>query len=130
MTRHVVSFVNTDDVRHGRDERELRPQRRHVIQLLPAEGIGADDPNAVALGGADRARDVPVLPPVYSTTVSPDDRCVSDGVENVHLNLDSIDMRRREWTLSASEEAPRGASSERLLLHTPNELERLAGRLP
>jgi hypothetical protein len=36
------------------DERQLGTQRRHVIPFLLAERIGADDPDTVALDGADQ----------------------------------------------------------------------------
>ncbi len=38
----------------ARHQRQLRTQRRHVIPLLLAEGIRGDDPDTVALGGADQ----------------------------------------------------------------------------
>src|SRR5687768_140973 len=38
------------------DQRQLRAEGRHVVQLLPAERIGTDDPDAVALGGADQGQ--------------------------------------------------------------------------
>jgi hypothetical protein len=37
-------------------ERELRPVCRHLVQLLPAERVGADDPDAVAPGGAHQGQ--------------------------------------------------------------------------
>ena len=40
----------------ARHERQLRSQRRHVIQLLPAERVGGDDADAVAPGGADQCQ--------------------------------------------------------------------------
>ncbi len=41
------------------DERQLRAQRRHVIQFLLAERIGGDDLQAVALCGADQCQRCP-----------------------------------------------------------------------
>jgi hypothetical protein len=112
------------------DERQLRTQRRHVVQLLLAERIRADDFYPIAFGGADqcqrcaraatrvlddsvsglqstilfRTRNHGVRHPVlhaaggilplelhedigaigWNNFAKPNDRCVSNSVENVH----------------------------------------------
>jgi hypothetical protein len=50
---HVQDQLLGGEASLARDQRELRPERRHLIQLLRAEGIGRHDVDTVAPGGAD-----------------------------------------------------------------------------
>src|SRR5262249_51965610 len=50
---HVEDELLRREAALARYEREICTERRHLIQLLGAERVGADDVEAISLGGAD-----------------------------------------------------------------------------
>src|SRR5918992_1508042 len=54
LLRLSASATPREEAALPRDEREPRAERRHLVQLVAAERVGADDVDGVALRGADQ----------------------------------------------------------------------------